>query len=560
MDVTGLALAAVSLTGLFSTFFDIYDKIRLAKGMGAQLDRDRERLRLESERVRYVREKYQLERFNEDSKRLLAMVMQMLNAQLAEIEALLARYGPEQRGNEPRDATLSAEASGISAARPGGKGKAIVNRLRWAAGDIADLDRMLDKLHFTTNTLFSFATSESERFRNDFLLRTGALGTLDLAVTMDSTQYPGIAKAARVKRLLQAPATRAATGSSYASSFSIPVPSIRWHNQGGISQALGSLWATGSRGDEHVLVEWRGPFLGGALPRPVAERRLDQLCELLQAMHEAERDEELGYRQVGGVGPMVNFAQLPCVGWTLASELSLTRIGLVFRYPPSHPQMLPSSLCDRISASRRLRAPVPPLGQRFELALGVASAVANIITVGWLHRAIRSENMLSFGAGHAAVSKLYLVGFSYARPGEDSISEFSDLPQGKDWALYRPPEARYGDASLSDDDDTSSPVLPSAPSATTASPSDDLYGLGVVLLEIGHWTTAQRMSRAKGIDGDAHAFVKRELPAQVEKLAARCGTIYQDVVRKCLDPAYWSQDDVVDHLASILESLKLCRA
>ncbi|KAI0378059.1 hypothetical protein F5Y04DRAFT_262847 [Hypomontagnella monticulosa] len=559
MDVAGFTLAVVSLTSLFGTFFDIYDKIRLAKGMGAQLDHDRERLRLESERVRYVREKYQLERFNEDSKRLLAMVMQMLNAQLVGIEALFARYAPEQRSNAPRDAT---EASGVSAASPGGKGKAIVNRLRWAAGDMADLDRMLDKLHFTTNTLFSFATSESERFRNDFLLRTGALGTLDLAVAMDSMQYPGIAKAARVKRLLQAPATRAATGSSYASSFSIPVPSIRWHNQGGLSQALTSLWATGSRGDEHILVEWRGPFLGGALPRPVAERRLDRLCELLQAMHEAERDEELGHRQVDGVGPMVSFAQLPCVGWTLASELSLTRIGLVFRYPLSHPQMLPSSLYDRISASRRLRVPVPPLGQRFELALGVASAVANIIAVGWLHRAIRSENMLSFGVGDAAVSRLYLVGFSYARPGEDSMSEFSDLPQGKYWALYRPPEARYGDAGLSDDenDDTSSPVLPSAPSAPTASPSDDLYGLGIVLLEIGHWTTAQRMSRAKDIDGDAHAFVKRELPAQVEKLAARCGTIYQDVVRKCLDPAYWSQDDVMDHLASVLESLKLCRA
>ena len=88
--------------------------------------------------------------------------------------------------------------------RTSGRRIGILNRIRWAAGDKEDLGRGLDKLHFTVNTLYSFATSEAERARNDFRLRTHALRTLDLAVTMDPAQYPGIAKAARVKQLLQA--------------------------------------------------------------------------------------------------------------------------------------------------------------------------------------------------------------------------------------------------------------------------------------------------------------------------------------------------------------------
>ena len=51
----------------------------------------------------------------------------------------------------------------------------------------------------------------------------------------------------------------------------------------------------------------------------------------------------------------------------------------------------------------------------------------------------RSESMLSFNAGDSALSSLYMIGFTYARPG-DSATDCSDLPQGKDWAFYRPAE------------------------------------------------------------------------------------------------------------------------
>lgn len=81
----------------------------------------------------------------------------------------------------------------------------------------------------------------------------------------------------------------------------------------------------------------------------------------------------------------VEFATLDCVGWTDTSSAALPRIGLVFRCPLTRDGLAswPQSLRTRISASRSVGAPSPPLGDRFDLAWGVASAVANIISVGW---------------------------------------------------------------------------------------------------------------------------------------------------------------------------------
>jgi len=123
--------------------------------------------------------------------------------------------------------------------------------------------------------------------------------------------------------------------------------------------------------------------MGGALARPAAERRLDELCELLRAMHGADRDDVLDRGCANPARSAVDFAKLQCIGWTLASEPSFAHIGIVFRYPPCHHGALPRSLLDRISASRSLHAPVPALGRRFELALAITRAVANIISVGW---------------------------------------------------------------------------------------------------------------------------------------------------------------------------------
>lgn len=98
------------------------------------------------------------------------------------------------------------------------------------------------------------------------------------------------------------------------------------------------------------------------------------------------------------------------------------------------------------------------------------------------------------------------------------------------------------DSDIFDDDsdkDIPSPALTPPSPVLTESTAHGLYGLGILLMEIGHWTTVERMSRAKGVNGDLRVFQNRELLIQIEKLAARCGTIYQSVVRMCLDLTNW---------------------
>jgi len=163
----------------------------------------------------------------------------------------------------------------------------------------------------------------------------------------------------------------------------VSLGSIRWSNPNGLTHALRSAWTEGTmatdNGHRAVLVEFRVPFAGGHSPH-----RLDTLCELLQATYLAGREEDTADPEAGRTA---DFATLECVGWTDTSSMpaSLPRIGLVFRCPSMRDNIAPSpqTLRHRLKASRSVGAPVPVLGERFDLACGVASAVANIISIGW---------------------------------------------------------------------------------------------------------------------------------------------------------------------------------
>lgn len=206
MEIAGLTIGVVSIAGLFTTFFDIYDKIHTFREMGESLQQEKERIRLEVERVKYIKEKYDLDRFDEETKRLLDLILQTLNSQLLGIQNMMSHYSPESTDKEPVTdvaATYTQEQQVSPKGATVGRRKAVMNRVRWAAGDKDALGRIVDKLHDTTNTLYSFTTSEAEKARSNFLIRAQALRTPDLAAMMDPSQYPGIARAARVKQLLQ---------------------------------------------------------------------------------------------------------------------------------------------------------------------------------------------------------------------------------------------------------------------------------------------------------------------------------------------------------------------
>jgi hypothetical protein len=133
----------------------------------------------------------------------------------------------------------------------------------------------------------------------------------------------------------------------------------------------------------------------------------------------------------------------------------------------------------------RLQGNRPQLNERITLATALTETVLQLHTSGWLHKGIRSENILFFNcAGHDwtstwSLSPVFLAGYEYARA--DNPLDMTEAQSARYEAdIYR------------------------HPSLTSVAPASyrkqfDLYSLGCVLLEIGLWrclqTTLLRASR-----------------------------------------------------------------
>jgi Prion-inhibition and propagation len=115
----------------------------------------------------------------------------------------------------------------------------------------------------------------------------------------------------------------------------------------------------------------------------------------------------------------------------------------------------------------------PSLSQRFRIANDLGETVLQLHTSGWLHKGIRSENVLFLAPSDADAEEAfkgqpYLAGYEYAR--EDGPNEWTEMPTTSPEAdLYRHPEAR-GQGRMS------------------FRKRFDLYSLGCVLLELALWS------------------------------------------------------------------------
>ena len=206
------------------------------------------------------------------------------------------------------------------------------------------------------------------------------------------------------------------------------------------------------------------------------EKRLDTLCEFLRPMHTV--DQKSDFSHLDQHARNADFGMLKCLGWTTASE-SFDSIALIFQCPHKEDRQ-PESLWSKILKMRTQRN-VPPLGDRFDLASGIYNAVANIISIGWMHRAIRSDNMLVFD--QRSILKVYLVGFTYTRPWQahkhKASKEISNLPDSRGAALYHPTlslatEGNFGDSADEEDNNTALPHRVTRLSLSPGSAAHDL--------------------------------------------------------------------------------------
>ena len=173
-----------------------------------------------------------------------------------------------------------------------------------------------------------------------------------------------------------------------------------------------------------------------------------------------------------------------------------------------------------------------PLETRLNLALALAKALSNIHVVGWLHKSLRSENVI-FVATRDTEAKFdlgrpLLFGFDLSRAHTDSSAGDREFRQAA--LIYTHPQ-RWG--------------VPRSTFGTL----HDIYALGVVLLEIGCWRAAATFDLARnGFAGakDESTVRLRLLEVAQTYLQHMAGKMYAHVVTTCLTGQFEDDDEMVE--------------
>lgn len=259
-----------------------------------------------------------------------------------------------------------------------------------------------------------------------------------------------------------------------------------------------------------VILEWK-EYDRGLAPRDETIMNIN-MYRLASCLHASAR-------------PKI-FSTLDVLGYVRDPfpDLVNPRIGLLYKIPTGAGEnVISTNLLDIIQSGSMSKGDAPPLGSRFKLARELSNSMFNLLASEWLHKGIRSHNIIFFGEN---IECPYLVGFDHSRP--DHPKEVSvKAGASVEFDRYRHPNyfrnqlARY-------------------------QKSFDVYALGVVLLEIGLWRTVENLHRR--MDGYRPANGLKGFP---EFLRTRCagaippwaGTVYAEAVQACLTVP----DDIDDH-------------
>ncbi|KAH8674643.1 hypothetical protein BGZ60DRAFT_404447 [Tricladium varicosporioides] len=241
-----------------------------------------------------------------------------------------------------------------------------------------------------------------------------------------------------------------------------------------------------------VIIEWKKYDHRWQGQKGIQLRgRIDNLARLL---HAETKPQEL--------------LTLHCLGYF--DNVKESQYGFIFSYPQSFDTKM-SSL--KVLLDKPSTETLPTLEDRYKIAYSIGLSISILHTADWLHKSIRSQNILFPTQQNREVwSRPYLVGFDFSRP--DKPDESSEKPEeSARFNLYRHP-------------------------FTQGSPSEnfrkmfDIYSFGVLLLEIGMWRSAWKWWK----DGlNATDFQKAMLDLAYGKLAHFMGEEYRDATLKCLN-------------------------
>ncbi|KAM7210285.1 hypothetical protein V8F06_014334 [Rhypophila decipiens] len=406
------------------------------------------------------------------------------------------------------------------------KASTMYANVRWVALDKKSFKSLLEDISAINTCLATFLADDakarvSRRVQTDILqmpeLRTGEV--VDIL-----PQQPEVQNMVKVANTIRITEREIGDGSSEVTNSPINnasptglVLSVADFDGGSLS-GLDASRVLASLGGRPVLVEWT--HYGKSISLDHLYRR-GNLVRLL-------KDTGL-YRK---------FGTMPSAG--IVTDTRNSRVGLVFEIPTEtlrkQGPVIEKSLLDIL-----VESPGPlPLDQRFAIAKKLALATHNLQSVGWLHKSIRSDNLVCFqsGAGkeeadfdlaqECSTQEMYLMGWYLSRPDQPSelsqtvsISTQSYKLSKQMIELYHHPEVLHSQGQQ----------VVSRQKRPRFKLEYDIYSFGLVLLEIGLWKPLSFLRQRCSSDEE---FREKVAGPYCDMLRSSMGAIYWRATKRCL--------------------------
>lgn len=192
------------------------------------------------------------------------------------------------------------------------------------------------------------------------------------------------------------------------------------------------------------------------------------------------------------------------------------------------PLSLRAALDPKILISERDK---PTLAEKFSRAVILAKSLLAFHSSNWLHKAMCSSSVLFFkekNGSRLLYSEPFLSGFEFARP-DTARDQTLDAFGGDDFDIFCHPD-----------------LVQTIETGNLGNPRYQrqygIYGLGMMLLEIGCWTPMITYAKKKPKNLSNHEqFIK----SCNQSLPPRMGTQYRDVTLRCLQ---WRPDAEKDEV------------
>ena len=253
---------------------------------------------------------------------------------------------------------------------------------------------------------------------------------------------------------------------------------------------------------KHVWIEWKHYELDNNPQSTWNKTIRDRIKKLAILLGSENKPEQFGAPQ--------------CLGYS--DNKAEERYGFLFAKPTGVPATTQAvSLLKLITRSEK-----PSLTKRIVLAHALASCVMYLHSVNWLHKGLRSDNVIFFPPEGTTpqYSRPLIAGFEYARPDLPE-EETEPPPHHSEHDIYRHPAVLERTMSRSQK-------------------SHDIYSLGIVLVEIARWQSIDEiMQIPKGPEKAVKSRVRRVRGLLLQgnymsSIEGEVGETYAAVVKRCL--------------------------